>query len=76
MMFTATHSSIPPSSAIRARGRRPCDREQPKLLEIGKAEVIQNFSSKANAKVALSAGNMNSPAQPRHNCRPRAAMWR
>src|SRR5580698_308017 len=39
-------------------------KEQPKLLEIGKAEVVQNFSNNGKKKVALfGLGNMNSVAR-------------
>ncbi len=39
-------------------------KEQPELLEIGKAEVIQNFSNNGRRKVALfGLGNMNSLAR-------------
>jgi 1-deoxy-D-xylulose-5-phosphate synthase len=54
MMFTATH--IPHPTFIRyPRGNAegvPI-KEEPRLLEIGKAEVIQNFSSNGKKKVAL-----------------------
>jgi 1-deoxy-D-xylulose-5-phosphate synthase len=39
-------------------------KDEPKLLEIGKAEVIQNFSNNGKHKVALfGLGNMNSIAR-------------
>ena len=39
-------------------------KEQPKLLEVGKAEVIQNFSNNGKRKVALfGLGNLNSMAR-------------
>src|SRR5437762_10184557 len=60
MMFTATHHSHP--TFIRYP-RGPAEgvpiKDQPKLLEIGKAEVIQSFSNNRSHKVALFAlGNM------------------
>jgi 1-deoxy-D-xylulose-5-phosphate synthase len=60
MMFTATHERHP--TFIRYP-RGPAEgvqiKEQPKLLEIGKAEVIQNFSNNRGRKVALfPLGNM------------------
>src|SRR6266446_844013 len=62
MMFTATHEKH--ATFIRyPRGAAegvPI-KDQPKLLEIGKAEVIQRFSSDGRRKVALfGLGNMNS----------------
>src|SRR5664279_3072450 len=54
MMFTATHERHP--TFIRYP-RGPAEgvpiKEQPRLIEIGKAEVIQNFSSNGGHKVAL-----------------------
>jgi 1-deoxy-D-xylulose-5-phosphate synthase len=60
MMFTATHERHP--TFIRYP-RGPAEgipiKEQPKLLEIGKAEIIQSFSSAGVRKVALfPLGNM------------------
>ena len=60
MMFTATHQKHP--TFIRYP-RGPAEgvtiKDQPKLLEIGKAEVIQNFSQNRGRKVAFFAlGNM------------------
>jgi 1-deoxy-D-xylulose-5-phosphate synthase len=60
MMFTATHEPHP--TFIRYP-RGPAEgvqvKEQPKLIEIGKAEVIQNFSNNRGRKVAFfSLGNM------------------
>ena len=60
MMFTATHEQHP--TFIRYP-RGPAEgvpiKDQPKLLEIGKAEVIQNFSNNGGRKVALfRLGNM------------------
>jgi 1-deoxy-D-xylulose-5-phosphate synthase len=54
MMFTATHQ-VHPTFIRYPRGAAegvPI-KEQPKLLEIGKAEVVQNFSSNGGRKVAL-----------------------
>ena len=60
MMFTATHERHP--TFIRYP-RGPAEgvpiKDQPKLLEIGKAEVIQSFSNNGGRKVALfPLGNM------------------
>jgi len=65
MMFTATH--VPHPTFIRyPRGTAegvPI-KETPKLLEVGKAEVIQNFSSNGKKKVALfGLGPMNALAR-------------
>jgi len=62
MMFTATHERHP--TFIRYP-RGPAEgvpvKEQPRLIEIGKAEVIQSFSNKGGRKVALfPLGNMMS----------------
>src|SRR5256714_4614497 len=62
MMFTATHEPHP--TFIRYP-RGPAEgvpiKEQPRLIEIGKAEVIQNFSNTRGRKVAFFAlGNMMS----------------
>src|SRR5438309_3006263 len=60
MMFTATHENHP--TFIRYP-RGPAEgvaiKDQPKLLEIGKAEIIQNFYNKSDHKIALfTMGNM------------------
>jgi 1-deoxy-D-xylulose-5-phosphate synthase len=60
MMFTATHENHP--TFIRYP-RGPAEgvpvKEQPRLLEMGKAEIIQSFSNNGRQKVALFAlGNM------------------
>jgi 1-deoxy-D-xylulose-5-phosphate synthase len=60
MMFTATHEPHP--TFIRYP-RGPAEgvtlKEQPRLIEIGKAEVIQNFANNGGRKVALfPLGNM------------------
>ena len=62
MMFTATHERHP--TFIRYP-RGPAEgvpiKEQPKLLDVGKAEIIQSFSSAGSRKVALfPLGNMMS----------------
>src|SRR5438105_3375190 len=60
MMFTATHEPHP--TFIRYP-RGPAEgvpvKDQPKLIEIGKAEAIQNFSNNGGRKIALfPLGNM------------------
>lgn len=60
MMFTATHERHP--TFIRYP-RGPAEgvpiKEQPRLLEVGKAEIIQSFSNTGGRKVALfGLGNM------------------
>ena len=60
MMFTATHQSHP--TFIRYP-RGPAEgvpiKDQPKLLEIGKAEIVQSFANNRRHKVALfPLGNM------------------
>src|SRR5438094_2093471 len=62
MMFTATHQKHP---AFIRYPRGPAEgvpiKDIPRLLEIGKAEVIQNFSNQGGRKVALfPLGNMMS----------------
>jgi len=62
MMFTATHERHP--TFIRYP-RGPAEgvpiKEQPKLLEIGKAEIIQSFPNNGGRKIALfPLGNMMS----------------
>jgi 1-deoxy-D-xylulose-5-phosphate synthase len=64
-MFTATHENH--ATFIRyPRGTAegvPI-KDQPRLLEIGKAEVVQNFSNTGSRKVALfGLGNLNSMAR-------------
>jgi 1-deoxy-D-xylulose-5-phosphate synthase len=60
MMFTATHQQHPTFIRYpRGAAEGVPIKEQPKLLEIGKAEVIRNFSSNGRRKVALfGLGNM------------------
>ena len=54
MMFTATHQNHPTFIRYpRGAAEGVPIKDQPKLLEIGKAEVIQNFSSNGKRKVAL-----------------------
>jgi 1-deoxy-D-xylulose-5-phosphate synthase len=67
MMFTATHEKHPTFIRYpRGAAEGVPIKDQPRLLEIGKAEVIQNFSSAAarRHKVALfGLGNLNSMAR-------------
>jgi len=54
MMFTATHQQHPTFIRYpRGAAEGVAIKEQPKLLEIGKAEVVQNFSNNGRRKVAL-----------------------
>jgi 1-deoxy-D-xylulose-5-phosphate synthase len=54
MMFTATHQPHPTFIRYpRGAGEGVPIKDQPRLLEIGKAEVIQNFSNNGRRKVAL-----------------------
>jgi 1-deoxy-D-xylulose-5-phosphate synthase len=64
MMFTATHQNHPTFIRYpRGAGEGVPIKDQPKLLEIGKAEVIHNFASNGKRKVALfGLGNMCSIA--------------
>jgi 1-deoxy-D-xylulose-5-phosphate synthase len=61
MMFTATHQEHPTFVRYpRGAAEGVPIKEQPKLLEVGKAEVIQNFSSNGKRKVAFfGLGNLN-----------------
>ena len=61
MMFTATHQQHPTFIRYpRGAAEGVPIKDQPKLLEIGKAEVIQNFANNGGRKVALFAlGNMH-----------------
>ncbi|HLX70979.1 MAG TPA: 1-deoxy-D-xylulose-5-phosphate synthase [Verrucomicrobiae bacterium] len=65
MMFTASHENHPTFIRYpRGAGEGVPVKEQPKLLEIGKAEVIQNFSNSGKRKIALfGLGNLNSMAR-------------
>ncbi len=60
MMFTATHQQLPVFIRYpRGAAEGVPLKEQPRLLEIGKAEVIKNFSANGGRKIALFAlGNM------------------
>jgi 1-deoxy-D-xylulose-5-phosphate synthase len=64
-MFTATHENHPTFIRYpRGAGEGVPIKDQPKVLEIGKAEVIQNFSNSGKRKVALfGLGNLNSIAR-------------
>src|SRR4030095_2521705 len=60
MMFTATHLNLP---VFIRYPRGPAEgvaiKEQPKILEIGRAEVLQNFSQNGGRKIAFfPLGNM------------------
>jgi 1-deoxy-D-xylulose-5-phosphate synthase len=65
MMFTATHQQHPVFIRYpRGAGEGVAIKEQPKLLEIGKAEVTKNFGQTGGRKVALfGLGNMHSMAR-------------
>jgi 1-deoxy-D-xylulose-5-phosphate synthase len=65
MMFTATHHPHPTFIRYpRGTAEGVAMKEQPKLIEIGKAEVVQNFTNNGRRKVALfGLGNMNSLAR-------------
>jgi 1-deoxy-D-xylulose-5-phosphate synthase len=65
MMFTATQEKHPTFIRYpRGAAEGVPIKEQPRLLEIGKAEVIQNFSNRGGKKVALfGLGTMNSVAR-------------
>ena len=60
MMFTATHLTQPAFIRYpRGAAEGVPMKEQPRFLEIGKAEVIQNFSHNGGRKVTLfGLGNM------------------
>ena len=65
MMFTATHQNHPVFIRYpRGTAEGVPVKDQPQLLEIGKAQVVQNFSSNGKKKVALfGLGPMNTIAQ-------------
>jgi 1-deoxy-D-xylulose-5-phosphate synthase len=65
MMFTATHQRRPVFIRYpRGPGEGVAVKEQPALLEIGKAEVTRNFSGQGGRKVALfGLGNMHRVAE-------------
>ena len=65
MMFTATHQNHPTFIRYpRGAAEGVPIKDQPELLEVGKAEVIHNFSSNGKRKVALfGLGPMNTLAR-------------
>jgi 1-deoxy-D-xylulose-5-phosphate synthase len=65
MMFTATHQQHPTFIRYpRGAAEGVAIKDQPKLLEIGKAEVVQNFFNTGGHKIALfGLGNMMSVAR-------------
>jgi len=65
MMFTATHQEHPAFIRYpRGTAEGVPVKDQPKLVEIGKAEVVQNFATNGRPKVALfGLGNMLSVAR-------------
>ncbi|HTV61464.1 MAG TPA: 1-deoxy-D-xylulose-5-phosphate synthase [Verrucomicrobiae bacterium] len=65
MMFTATHLNHPTFIRYpRGAAEGVPIKEQPELLEIGKAQVVQNFSNTGKKKVALfGLGPLNSLAR-------------
>jgi 1-deoxy-D-xylulose-5-phosphate synthase len=65
MMFTATHQRHPTFIRYpRGAGEGVPIKDQPKLLEVGKGEIIQDFSASRGHKVTLFAlGNMQKIAR-------------
>ena len=65
MMFTATHAKHPIFIRYpRGAGEGVTVKEQPRLLEIGQAEVISNFTNNGGPKVAFfGLGNLNRMAR-------------
>jgi 1-deoxy-D-xylulose-5-phosphate synthase len=65
MMFTATHEKHPTFIRYpRGAAEGVPIKDQPKLLEIGKAEVVDNFANNGKRKIVLfGLGNMNSIAR-------------
>jgi 1-deoxy-D-xylulose-5-phosphate synthase len=65
MMFTATHQNHPVFIRYpRGTAEGVPVKDQPQLLEIGKAQVVQNFSTNGKRKVALfGLGPMNTIAR-------------
>jgi 1-deoxy-D-xylulose-5-phosphate synthase len=65
MMFTATHQKHPAFIRYpRGAGEGVTVKDQPALMEIGKAEVTRNFSANGGRKVALfGLGNMHRLAE-------------
>jgi 1-deoxy-D-xylulose-5-phosphate synthase len=64
MMFTATHQNHPAFIRYpRGTAEGVPIKEAPKLLEIGKAEIVRHFSNNGKKKIAIfGLGNMNSLA--------------
>jgi 1-deoxy-D-xylulose-5-phosphate synthase len=64
MMFTATHQNHPAFIRYpRGTAEGVPIKEAPKLLEIGKAEIVRHFSNNGKKKIAIfGLGNMNSVA--------------
>lgn len=64
MMFTASHEKHPTFIRYpRGAAEGVAIKDQPKLLEVGKAEVTKNFSNDGNRKAALfGLGNLHSMA--------------
>jgi 1-deoxy-D-xylulose-5-phosphate synthase len=62
MMFTATHQNHPAFIRYpRGTAEGVPVKELPKLLEIGKAEIVRHFSNNGKKKIAIfGLGNMNS----------------
>jgi 1-deoxy-D-xylulose-5-phosphate synthase len=59
MMFTATHQSLPTFIRYpRGAAEGVPIKEQPKLLEIGKAEVVENFAGQGRKITLFALGNM------------------
>ncbi len=65
MMFTASHENHPTFIRYpRGAAEGVPMKEQPRLIEVGTAEVVQNFSNSGKRKVALfGLGNLNSMAR-------------
>jgi len=65
MMFTATHQKLPTFIRYpRGQAEGVPIKDQPKILDIGKAEVLKNFDQKPGARIALfPLGNMQSVAR-------------
>ncbi len=65
MMFTATHQNHPAFIRYpRGAAEGVPIKDQPKLLEVGKAEVVRHFANTGQKKVALfGLGNLNSMAR-------------
>jgi len=65
MMFTGTHQQHPTFIRYpRGAAEGVPIKDQPKLIEVGKAEVIQNFAANGKHKVAVfGLGNLNSLAR-------------